>query len=145
MKNIETEITIKASAEKIWGILTNLQGYAAWNPFIIKSEGKIEEGEQLVNTMKLEGRAPQVFKPSITGVRPGRSFRWLGSLFVRGLFDGEHYFELEPLEGEKTRLIHGENFRGILVNLIMKMIGKETREGFQKMNHALKNEAEKSK
>ena len=143
MKNIETEITIKASAEKIWRILTDLGNYQNWNPFIIKSEGRIQEGQELVNTMKLEGKSPQVFKPVVTQVEPRRSFRWLGSLFVKGLFDGEHYFELKPAEKEGVRLIHGENFRGILVNIILKMIGHQTREGFIKMNEALKREAEK--
>jgi hypothetical protein len=30
-------------------------------------------------------------------VVPGRTLRWLGHLLVPGIFDGEHYFEIEPL------------------------------------------------
>jgi hypothetical protein len=30
------------------------------------------------------------FKPKVLSVRPERELRWLGRLFVRGVFDGEH-------------------------------------------------------
>lgn len=47
MKKIETEIFIDAPCEKVWKILTDLDNYATWNPFIVKAKGKIALKEKL--------------------------------------------------------------------------------------------------
>lgn len=142
MKNIQTEIIINASAEKVWNILTDFAKYHEWNPFIKNSKGEARVGATLENSMHLEGQKPQIFKPKVLEARPNQSFRWLGSLFIKGLFDGEHYFRLEPLNENQVKLIHGENFSGILVGMILKMVGEATEQGFIKMNEALKARAE---
>lgn len=141
MKSIITEITINAPIATVWQQLTNFDNYTQWNPFIhIKGEAKV--GARLENTIYLEGQKPQVFRPIITEITLGKSFRWLGALFIRGIFDGEHYFRLEVINKGQTRLIHGENFSGILSGILLKMIGTQTRAGFEKMNMALKEEVE---
>ena len=50
---------------------------------------------------------------------------WIGKLFVKGIFDGEHYFLLESVGPNGTHFTQGENFTGILSGLMMKMIGKK--------------------
>ncbi len=142
MKSLKTEIIINAPAKKVWQILMDFGAYAEWNPFIRSVKGKAEVGSQLVNTLHLEGQKPQVFKPTVLEVKEEQSFQWLGHLFVKGLFDGNHYFKLETIAPNKTRFIHGENFSGLLVSPIMKMIGQSTLQGFEKMNVALKERAE---
>ena len=83
------------------------------------------------------------FKPIVITNSQGQEFRWKGKLFVKGIFDGEHYFIVEPVGSDQTRFIHGENFTGIFSGLMFKMIGEDTLTGFQAMNIALKNQAEK--
>ncbi len=56
--------------------------------------------------------------------------RWLGKLFVGGIFDGEHYFLLEPIDENRTRILDGENFSGLLVGPLSGML-VATREGFR--------------
>lgn len=142
MKKIETSVTINAPVEKVWEILMAFENYADWNPFISRVEGSPVEGSNLKNTMHLEGMKPQVFKPVILKVRQDREFRWLGSMFFKGIFDGEHYFLLEKDGEGRTKVIHGENFSGILSGLVMRMIGEKTQTGFKAMNLALKNRVE---
>jgi hypothetical protein len=67
----------------------------------------------------------------------------LGHLLIPGLFDGEHIFVLEPIEHNRVKFVHREEFRGVLVGLILRMVGESTRRGFEAMNQALKIEAEK--
>ena len=141
MKSIVTEITINAPVDKVWSQLTDFENYPNWNPFIhIKGEAK--KGAKLDNTIYLEGQKPQSFQPRIIEFSEGKSFRWLGVLFIKGLFDGEHYFQLEAINEQQTKFIHGENFRGVLSSALMKMIGEQTRVGFEKMNVALKQQVE---
>lgn len=70
-----------------------------------------------------------------------KELRWLGSGAIKGLFDGEHYFKLHPLEDGSVRFEHGENFSGILVGLMPKLLD-DTKLGFEQMNVAFKKECE---
>ncbi len=81
------------------------------------------------------------FTPTVLSVRPNRELRWLGRLFLRGLFDGEHYFLLEPLNESRTRFVQGENFSGLLVGPLSSIL-PATRMGFEAMNVSLKRLAE---
>jgi hypothetical protein len=47
----------------------------------------------------------------------------VGESVNRGsLFDGEHIFAVEPIDGGKTRFVQRELFSGLLVPLLRKMI-----------------------
>ena len=141
MKSIKTEIIINAPVATVWDLLMDFKNYPNWNPFI-HITGKAAVGQQLENTIFLEGQKPQIFKPQVLEVKEQKILRWEGHLFIKGLFDGDHYFKLEAITPQQTCLIHGENFKGILVGMILKMIGVATKEGFNKMNHALKEQCE---
>ncbi len=141
MKNIRTEIIIDAPIATVWDILMNFDSYPNWNPFI-HITGNAVVGQHLENTIFLEGQKPQIFKPKVLEVQQNKLLRWEGNLLIKGLFDGMHYFQLEAINQDQTRLVHGENFKGILVGLILKMIGTATEEGFKKMNLALKEQCE---
>jgi hypothetical protein len=141
-KNIRTEIVINVSKEKVWSILTNFSDYPKWNPFIISIEGELGVGLRLKNTM-LNGEKKFVFKPIILTVTPNKYFDWLGSLLFKGIFDGHHSFEIEEIAPDQVRLIHGEHFSGLLVNMILNnKLEAETRNNFIKMNEAVKALAE---
>ncbi|MBN8680133.1 MAG: SRPBCC domain-containing protein [Chitinophagales bacterium] len=140
---IRTEIVIQASKEKVWSILTNLGAYPEWNPFIVSSKGSIEKGARIENTLRT-GDKTMTFKPVILEVRQGQYFEWLGSLWFKGLFDGQHYFEIQELGPNQVNLVHGETFSGILSGMIFRSIGEDTRNNFVKMNQALKARAEET-
>lgn len=83
--------------------------------------------------------------PTILRADPGRELRWRGSLPIPGLFQGEHVFELQPLGEDRTRFVHRERFSGLLVPLLWKkLLNVDTRAGFEAMNRALKQEAERA-
>lgn len=140
-KRIHTEIVINAGAADVWKVLTDFESYPQWNPFILSIEGKAVKGERLKNTLK-NGDKTIVFKPVVQEVTPLVSFSWLGSLFVKGIFDGRHYFKLEEISARQVKLVHGEAFSGILSSFILKKIGADTAANFVKMNQALKLRAE---
>lgn len=141
MKNLETQIDINAKPETVWRILTNLEQYSSWNPFIIKAGGKANEGEQLQLKM-LNGKREMEFTPTVQVAKESEHFQWLGK-GMGGMFIGQHYFLLSEANGQ-TKLIQGENFTGLLGNLLFGMIKKDTMASFEAMNLALKKQAESS-
>jgi hypothetical protein len=143
MSSIRTEIVINANKEKVWDILTNFENYPQWNPFIKEIKGTLEVGNRLQNTMLNEGKK-FTFKPKVLKVIPYQYFDWIGHLFIKGLFDGHHYFELEETGPGQVKLSHGEHFSGILSGPLLKKIGESTRNNFVKMNQAIKELAERN-
>lgn len=144
MKTLRTETIINASSETVWNNLMSHKDYPTWNPFIKSISGNIKEGSIIDVQIQSGPDKEMQFKPTVLVLEKEKEFRWLGHLFVKGLFDGEHYFKLESLGPNKTRFIHGENFKGILSTVLLKMIGENTKIGFESMNYALKSISEKN-
>lgn len=142
MREIATEIKINAPPEKVWEILTDFTKFPDWNHFIRKAEGEIKEGNKLTVRLEQPDGKAMTFKPTVAKVSERKEFRWLGHLFLPGLFDGEHIFEIVP-QGENTvKFVQREKFRGILFPLFWKSLDTSTRQGFNEMNAALKKRAE---
>lgn len=138
MREIRTAISIQAPPAVVWAHLTDLPRYATWNPLVREATGTVAPGARLQVRIQLPGKAPMTFTPTVTEVRPERAFRWRGKLFVRGLFDGEHIFEVEPEGDGSCRFVHRERFSGLLVPLLWRFLAAPTRAGFEEMNTALK-------
>jgi hypothetical protein len=140
MSDIHTEIEIDAPAETVWSVLTDFGAYPEWNPYT-RIEGEARVGERLrVSPGPEAGRAP-TFRPRVL-VADGRELRWLGHLLTPGLFDGEHSFAIEELEGGRSKLTQSEEFSGLLVRPIMRFVGEDTEANFRGVNGALAARAE---
>jgi hypothetical protein len=144
MKELHTEIEIQASDARVWQLLTDFASFPKWNPFIRRASGEVKVGARLDVYIQPSGASGMVFKPTVLRAEPKRELRWLGSLLVPGLFDGEHIFTIEPLGENRVRFTQGEIFRGILVPLLASSLDKDTRRSFEEMNLALKDRAERS-
>ncbi|MFO7938342.1 MAG: SRPBCC domain-containing protein [Bacteroidales bacterium] len=144
MKTIETYIDIQASATDIWKILVDFSAYPTWNPFITSIEGTPAKGEKLTITLQLPNKGKQLFRPVCLDATPNKELRWKGKLLFKGVFDGEHIFELQTLNKNTVRVFQREYFSGILVPLLWKKIEAPTLEGFKQMNSQLKKQAEQS-
>lgn len=141
MKMIEKSIEIDAPPDRVWTVLTDFASYSSWNPFIRAISGEIASGAKLKVNIRPEGRRGMTFRPEVLEATDARRLRWLGSLGMKGIFDGEHRFEIEPLGGGRTRFRQSERFTGLLVPLLGGMLGA-TEKGFDAMNRALKARVE---
>ena len=134
---LETQITISASASKVWKVLMDFENHPNWNPSIKHISGKPVVGEIL--NIELGGMK---FKPQVQEVEEFKKFSWLGKLFLKGVFDGRHEFLINEID-EKTVIFHqNEIFNGFFVPFFKKKLQKDTRLGFQEMNLALKIKCE---
>ena len=138
---LHTEIDIDATPAEVWQVLTDLEGWADWNPFITSSIGTPAVGETLVNRMEPPGGKAITFKPKVTVVEDTKTFEWLGKLGFSGVFDGRHRFEIET-SPTGTRFVQSETLDGMLVRVMRKSLDTKTTSGFEAMNVALKARAE---
>ncbi|MCL2588218.1 MAG: SRPBCC domain-containing protein [Oscillospiraceae bacterium] len=135
LKEIKTQIVINASPNKVWSALTDFKRYPEWNPFILHVEGDVKEGSRIKIRVKPAESKIMTFKPTVLKMEPKKELRWLGSLVFKGLFDGEHSFELIDNDNGTTTFIHAERFSGIFVG---RFNTSNTKIGFELMNDRLK-------
>jgi hypothetical protein len=143
-KQISTEIVINATPQKIWAILTDFDKYPRWNPFIKSITGPVVVGNTITARIEPPDGQGMTFQPKVLVFEANKEFRWRGKLFIPGLFDGEHIFQLTDNGNGTTTFHQSELFYGILVPLFKKMLDTNTINGFKQMNQKLKEIAEKS-
>jgi hypothetical protein len=135
---IETEIKIEANPSAIWEKLVAVEKYPDWNPFIKSIKGNLKPGEKI----KVDLGGMQ-FNPKVLIFENNKEFKWLGHIFFKGLFDGEHQFKIIENNDGTCTFTHAEKFKGILVPFLKRMLETETKSQFETMNLALKKEVEK--
>ena len=142
MHRLETQISIHRPPEAVWAILIDFASYARWNPFIPSNEGIAAVGQTLNIVLQPPGGRAMRFRPRVLVCEPPRELRWIGRLWLPGIFDGEHQFRIEPAPGGVV-FHHSESFSGLLVPFLKASLDGPTRNGFIAMNEALKREAER--
>ena len=138
---VHTEIEIEAPIQAVWNTLTDFHSYPEWNPFITEISGKLSVGEELTVNLRLPEGSDFTVRPRLIRCEPEREFCWLGHLWFKGLFDGEHFFRLQEVGEGRTRVTQGEKFSGLLLRLFGSTLTKTSR-GFVYMNQALKRRVE---
>lgn len=139
---VRTEVEIDAPPAEVWKVLCDFERYTEWNPLLVRAGGEARQGARIEIVMSLpDSDGEHRFRPLIVKLEPERELRWLGHLWFKGLFDGEHFFRLDALDGGRTRLVHGEDFNGLFVRFAGATITRATR-GFVYMNQALKRRVE---
>jgi hypothetical protein len=138
VKYIETRIETGATPEEVWEVLMDFESYPSWNPMVVSIKGEARLGGRLLTTIAMKSGKRMRFTPMVVEYEPGRRFGWQGKLWMRGLFDGLHRFEIEPGASGAT-FVHSEEFRGLLPPLLGRLL-KDTHEGLKAMNEALVQE-----
>jgi hypothetical protein len=139
---LRTEVEIQAPPARVYAVLQDFARYHEWNPFITAVVGEAAVGAQLALELSLPGGKEHRLKATLLNVEPEAELRWRSRSWLRGLLDGEHFFQLSsPREGV-TRFVQGENFSGILLGFATETL-TQTARGFVYMNEALKKRVEK--
>jgi hypothetical protein len=144
MRQISTEIEIRAPAAQVWAVLTDLPAYAQWNPLIRRAGGALHEGAQLQLFISTPGLASRKVGVEVLRIEPERELRWLGRLWLPRLLDGDHAFVIEPLDASRVRVVQRERFSGVLVPFVAPWLVPKMTVGFEAMNRALKQRVEQT-
>nr|WP_315224744.1 SRPBCC domain-containing protein [uncultured Flavobacterium sp.] len=141
-KLINTQIIINATPDKVWSVLTGFDNYSNWNPFIKNIIGEPKVGSRITVSIALQEGNLTTFRPTVVAFEQNKELRWFGKLFFKGVFDGEHKFELIDNGNGFTIFNHSETFNGILVRLFKKQLENNIKKNFELMNESLKKRVE---
>jgi hypothetical protein len=138
MKEIRTEIDIQATPDKVWNVLTTLDKYPEWNPFLHHAIGKAELGAKVEVIFKF-GSKDMTLHCTVVKVEPNHELRWRYHVGLGFLWQGEHIFEIIPMGIDRVHFIDHEVFTGLLIPFMVK---ENDTAGFEAMDKALKARAE---
>jgi hypothetical protein len=139
MKFYEADATIKASPDRVWGLLTDAGRYTDWNTTVDRVEGRVARGETVRVFVKVNpGRA---FPVKVTEFKPNERMVWSGGMPL-GLFKGVRTYTLSPASDGGTQFKMREEYTGPMLGMIWKSI-PDLGPSFQEFAQSLKREAEK--
>ena len=143
MKEITTEIEIKAPRDQVWKVITEFNNWTDWNPSVKKMTGPNSVGSTLDITMcnKTGGEGPK-YQPTITEVEEGKYFRWRAKMGMGFIFTNDKLIELHEAPGG-TKLVHKELFSGLMLMMMGKHLDSGVGPMLEGMNRALKDHVEK--
>jgi len=140
-RTITSEVTVEASRETVWRILTDFEDYSRWNPLMITAAGDARLGAHLQVALQPPESDSQDISPEITILRPNRKLAWMSRELVPGISDREYEVILEPLGDERVRVLMHKRFEGILIPFSST---DEEQVGLDLMADALKERAEEA-
>jgi hypothetical protein len=96
-------------------------------------------GQKLNVSMSAGGKRATLTVKLLT-IASFREVRWKGYLWIPGLFDGEHSFEIRTDTGGVTLLVRREIFSGLLIPFFSGTLSA-TKHEFETMDAAIRDEA----
>ena len=143
MKILSTEITINTPVQNVWDIFTDFDSFSNWNPFMKYIKGEMIIGKKIQVMITPPESNPMKFSPKLLKYENQKEIRWIGRVGIPLVFDGEHILQFIDNNDGTTKFIQKEEFKGILVPFVKKMLDVNTKNGFELMNKALKEQCEK--
>jgi len=138
MKAFSVKISIRATPECIWALLTDAAGYSRWNNTVEKVDGTIAPGARVTVHPKINpGRA---FPVKVTAFEPSRRMVWTGGMPL-GLFKGERTFTLQAGANGAVEFSMREEYTGLMASLIGRSI-PDLQPAFDEFASDLKRAAE---
>jgi hypothetical protein len=98
--------------------------------------GEAHVGGTLRFRIDIPSLPPLLFKAKVTLADEQKGFAWEGG--AAAVFAGHHYLRFEPVSATRTRLVHGEDFSGLLRNVVVNpFVRRRIENGYETLNRAV--------
>lgn len=111
-KTVKHEVTIQASPEKVWAVLTDTERYPDWNPVMIKVVGELKEGSDITYSFQQDPGNQYDVGITVKEIQPNKLLNQSGG--ITGVLTYDHRYVLTE-EGAATRVLIQEDYRGVYV------------------------------
>jgi uncharacterized protein YndB with AHSA1/START domain len=142
MLKLTSETRIAAPPAAVFEAMTDLDGYARWNPWNVRGAGRAVEGELVDITVKLGRRTPHV-RHRILEVKPHERFQWCDVGWFTRVAYGQRTRTLQP-DGDGVRYHVELTVSGPLAWLVKWQMGRDLERGLAEETAALKKFVEKT-
>ena len=135
-KSVHHEIVIYGTPKQVWNVLSDTDKYKEWNPTMLVKEGTLQQGSTLTYIYVQDENTQSELKAVVKEIIPNQMLNQYGGMPVVLTFN--HKYTLFQ-EGDMTRVIIHEDYRGIGVNF---WNPNPVELSYERLNKALKKRVE---
>lgn len=108
---VEKRIGVRAPAERIWEVISDLPSWDSWNPIEKQASGHIGFGGSVSLTETIPGMPERRFTAKVGDWQPNAQLVWVEK---RGfLFASTRFYEIEELQPGSCIVANGFIFQGL--------------------------------
>jgi hypothetical protein len=139
---IEHVLEIEAAAERVWGVIADLDAYPAWNPFVVACRSTLVVGDPIWMRVRIFSAFAQPQRETVFEHVAGRRLRYGLAPLPFGALASDRSHEVEPLGPGRARYVSHFELRGWLSPLVRTLLGARLARGFGAMSDAIAVRAE---
>lgn len=134
---IDEVIEIAAPADVVWRVLTDLDRYGEWNPFVVACRSTLVPGEPIVMRVRVLPWFAQPQTETIFEHVPGRRFSYGVAGGASAPIRSRRSHDVEALGPDRTRYTSRFALDGWAAPIVRTLLGGRLRHGFHAMTAAI--------
>ncbi len=139
---IEETLDVAAPPSVVWRVVTDLDRYAEWNPFVVACRSTLRVGDPIVMRVRVFTAFAQTQTETILAHVPGERLCYgIAGAALAGLASRRCH-ELESVGSDRTRYRSRFVLSGWLAPVVSGLLGARLERGFHAMTVALDRRAE---
>lgn len=138
---IDHDLEVDAPPEKVWEVITDVERYSEWNPFVVECHSTLKPGDPLRMKVKL-GSSVRQEQERIDSYDEGVGFAYRMEPPPLGALASFRSHRIEPLGNGKSRYISHFELNGWLSPVVKAFVGAKLEAGFTGMSHGIRDRAE---
>lgn len=139
---IDYSVEIDAPSDLVWRVLTDVDSYGEWNPFVPACSTTLEPGSPIDMQVRLVGPNPKAQREYIRSHTPGKEFSYAMKPAPLGVLRSERSHTVTALADGKTRYDSHFQLEGPLSPVVGGLLGGALRKGFGSMTEGVRLRAE---
>lgn len=141
MRITET-LDIAAPAETVWTVITDLDRYPEWNPFVVACRSTLQPGSPIDMRVRVLPFVAQPQRETIFEHAPGRLLSYGLAPLPLGALASRRSHVVESVAPERARYVSDFRLDGWLAPVVQGLLGRRLAAGFAAMSTAIKARAE---
>jgi uncharacterized protein YndB with AHSA1/START domain len=138
---IDRRLEIEAPAPVVWKVLTDLDAYGQWNPFVPECRSTLRPGDRIAMRVKLGKRTSRQVEEMLS-FDEGRGFSYRMRPLPFGALSSLRVQRIEALDDGRCEYHTHFELQGWLMPLVRKLLGRQLDVGFSGMTQGLKRRSE---
>jgi hypothetical protein len=139
---IDHVLDIAAPPATVWAVLTDLDRYPEWNPFVVACRSTLQPGSPIVMRVRVFPGFAQPQTETIVAHDPGRFLSYGVGPMALGILTSRRSHAVTPLGADRTRYESRFALDGWLAPVVQAVLGRRLEAGFAAMTAAIKARAE---
>jgi hypothetical protein len=139
---LHESVEIDAPAHTVWQVITDLDRYGEWNPFVVAAQSTLEPGEPIRMQVRLFASFTQPQTETVRTLEPERRLCYGLGPMPLGALSSRRCHEIEALSDSRCRYTSHFELLGWISALVQMLMGGRLERGFAGNTAGLKARAE---